>query len=98
MAAARTVNASFVSAGTLTVAKTGLGTVTGTGIACGADCEQKYKSGTLVTLTATMPVGTIFDGWGGACAFRGKNTSCPLTVLETRRCSRTSVRRSISWP
>jgi hypothetical protein len=64
MAAARTVNASFVSAGTLTVAKTGLGTVTGAGIACGADCEQKYKSGTLVTLTATMPVGTIFDGWG----------------------------------
>jgi plastocyanin len=76
----RSLNASFVSAGTLTVSKTGLGTVTGTGIACGADCEQKYKSGTLVTLTAAMPVGTIFDGWGGACLFRGTNTTCPLTI------------------
>jgi len=82
MTTARNVSANFVSAATLTVAKTGLGTITGTGIACGADCEQKYKSGTLVTLTATMPVGTLFDGWGGACAFRGANTTCPLTVLS----------------
>jgi hypothetical protein len=35
----------------------------------------KYRVGTLVTLTATMPVGTLFDGWGGACAFRGANTT-----------------------
>src|SRR6202008_2070341 len=80
MTVARSLNASFVGAGTLTVSKTGQGTVTGTGIACGADCEQKYKSGTLVTLTATAPVGTIFDGWGGACLFRGTNTTCPLTI------------------
>src|SRR5262249_1281474 len=80
MTVARSLNASFVPAGTLTVAKTGLGTVTGTGIACGTDCTQKYRNGTLVTLTATAPVGTIFDGWNGACLFRGTNTTCPLTI------------------
>src|SRR6185312_7563337 len=82
MTAARSVNASFVSAATLTVARTGLGTVSGSGITCGSDCEQKYRSGTLVNLTMTMPAGTLFGGWGGACSFRGTNTSCALTMLS----------------
>jgi hypothetical protein len=39
MTAARSLNASFVPAAMLTIAKSGLGTITGTGIACGADCD-----------------------------------------------------------
>ncbi|HZI40015.1 MAG TPA: hypothetical protein VFF24_17090, partial [Acidimicrobiia bacterium] len=80
MSALRTVNASFVSAATLNVVTEGLGTVTAAGINCGTDCSDKYKLGTVVNLVATMPTGTLFDGWGGDCAFRGRNTSCSLPL------------------
>jgi plastocyanin len=80
----QSVNASFVSAATLTVATDGLGTVAGTGIKCGGpggtDCSEKYRLGTVVTLTVTLPVGTLFGGWGDACAHRGTNMTCPLQI------------------
>ena len=67
---------------TLTVAKSGngVGTVTGTGINCGADCTESYFDGTPVSLVATAPAGSLFQGWSGACAAAGTNPVCNLTM------------------
>jgi hypothetical protein len=48
-------------------AGTGTGTVTSSpaGISCGADCSQRYNSGTSVTLTATPAAGSAFTRWVG---------------------------------
>jgi hypothetical protein len=54
---------------TLTVSKSGNGTVTSTpaGISCGGDCSEIYTSGTMVTLTATpQNKNFTFTGWSGA--------------------------------
>ena len=61
---------------TLTVNKSGQGTVTSTpaGINCGGDCTEAYIPGTSVTLTATPATGYKFDGWSGACAGTGSCT------------------------
>ena len=54
---------------TLTVAKSGTGTVTATGVSCGTDCTENFPDGTGVALSAT-PVGTL-TAWGGACVGNG---------------------------
>ncbi len=84
MSAAQTVNAQFdvIPAATflLTATKsgTGSGTVTATGIACGADCNEIYAQNTLVTLTASPAAGSTFAGWSGAgCSGTG---SCIVTM------------------
>jgi subtilisin family serine protease len=59
---------------TVTVNKTGAGTVTSNpaGITCGADCTGTYPGGTRVTLTAAADAGSVFTGWnGGGCAGAG---------------------------
>jgi hypothetical protein len=74
MTASREVTASFVQQHTLTVAKTGsgFGTVSGTGIDCGTDCEESYDHGASVTLTAVASPGSRFVGWvGGGCSGTG---------------------------
>jgi Divergent InlB B-repeat domain len=81
MSQARTVTAAFVGVYTLTVAKTGSGTVTGTGIACGATCSADYDDGTVVTLTAAAATGFRFTGWTGACS--GTST-CVVTLSQAR--------------
>ncbi|MEM7828420.1 MAG: fibronectin type III domain-containing protein [Candidatus Aenigmatarchaeota archaeon] len=58
---------------TLTVSKagTGEGTVISSpaGINCGSDCTEIYNQGTVVTLTPTPSINSIFDGWsGGGCS------------------------------
>ena len=55
---------------TLTVNKTGDGTVTSTpaGIECGATCAGEFEKGAAVTLTQTAGDGFKFSGWGGACS------------------------------
>ncbi|MBI3245244.1 MAG: hypothetical protein HYZ50_01915 [Deltaproteobacteria bacterium] len=60
---------------TLTVTKegTGSGTVTSdpVGIDCGGTCQASFDSNTGVTLTAIPDAGSVFAGWGGACAGMG---------------------------
>ena len=74
---------------TLTVSRsgTGAGTVTGAGISCGPDCAERYVSGTVVTLTATLDTGSVFGGWsGGGCSGTGTCTvtmNTNVTVIAT---------------
>ncbi len=65
---------------TLTVTKSGSGTVTSTpaGIDCGADCSEAYAAGTAVTLSATPSTGNTFTGWSGACT--GTASTCTVTM------------------
>ena len=63
---------------TITVAGTGLGTVTGSGISCPATCSASYPVGTTVTLTATPASGSTFTGWSvGGCSGTG---ACQVTM------------------
>ena len=54
---------------TISVAKSGRGTVTSTpaGIACGKTCAHGYAYGTSITLRAKAPKGSKFSGWSGPC-------------------------------
>ncbi|MDP3769884.1 MAG: PHB depolymerase family esterase [Candidatus Sungbacteria bacterium] len=63
---------------TLTTSVTGSGSITGTGINCGADCTEKYASGASITLTATPSTGYTFSGWSGVCT--GTKTTCTITM------------------
>jgi Divergent InlB B-repeat domain len=59
---------------TLTVTKTGSGTVLSTpaGINCGSDCSESSTKGKAVTLTATPATSSTFTGWsGGGCSGTG---------------------------
>ena len=79
-----TVAASFrATDATLTVSKAGPGggTVTGAGIACGADCAETYPVGTAVTLTAAPDGVSTFLGWSGACGGTG---TCTVTMDATQ--------------
>ncbi len=60
----------------LTVSKSGTGTVSGSGISCGSTCSGVYASGTTVTLTATPDAGMTFTGWSGAAT----GTANPVTL------------------
>jgi hypothetical protein len=64
---------------TVTKAGTGDGTVSGSGISCGADCSEALSPGTTITLTAVASTGSFFTGWScGGCSGMG---SCTTTVL-----------------
>ncbi len=67
MAANATITALFRGATGVQVIRTGNGdgTVTGTGISCGADCFESIFTGTTVTLTPTPTTGSSFTGWTG---------------------------------
>ncbi len=65
---------------TLTLNKTGSGTVTSspTGISCGSVCNATFNQGTPVTLTATPAETYCFIGWsGGGCSGTG---TCTVTM------------------
>ncbi|HYB73317.1 MAG TPA: PQQ-dependent sugar dehydrogenase, partial [Candidatus Sulfotelmatobacter sp.] len=78
---------------TLIVTRAGAGTGTITAspgtINCGADCEEIYPSGTVVTLTATPAGGYSFTGWSGDpdCAdgqvTMTANKTCTATFQDT---------------
>lgn len=103
MTAARNVTAAFtVNNFTLTVAPTGngAGTITGTGINCGADCTQPFVFNTMVTLTTTPAVSSTFTGWSGACSGTGTCT-CTVTMDMARSVSATFtlklVTLTVTW-
>ena len=57
---------------TVNLAGAGSGSVSGVGIACGANCQAVYPSATVVLLTATATPGSVFGGWlGGGCSGTG---------------------------
>jgi Divergent InlB B-repeat domain len=72
---------------TLSITKTGSGTVTSTpaGIDCGNDCSEPYASSAIVTLNATPAVGFVFASWSG-------NTDCTdglVTMNASKTCTAT---------
>ena len=95
--AAKTCLATFspVSAGAsyslqVTVRGTGSGTITapaglGSGIDCGAACNESYPENTAVTLTATPDAGSQFAGWIGDCS--GSAAGVTITLDADKNCS-----------
>jgi hypothetical protein len=67
---------------TLTVSETGIGkgTVTSSpaGINCGTACSSDYVINTVVTLTATPAMTSIFTGWTGCDSVSG--ATCTVTM------------------
>lgn len=104
MTAARNVTATFnaVPTYTLSVSRSGLGTVTSApaGINCGTDCSETYASGTSVTLSASPASGYIFGGWSGACAGTGATCTVSMTAARSVAASFTAsgpIVYQISW-
>lgn len=67
----------------VTLAGSGNGTVTGTGINCPGDCDEAFTPGTVVALTAAPAPGgsSIFVGWAGDCTGTGP---CTVTMTADR--------------
>jgi uncharacterized repeat protein (TIGR02543 family) len=84
MTDAKSVTASFKTALTVTVARTGSGTgqvTSDPGILCsgtGSDCSESYPFGTTVDLTAAPTAGSAFTGWSVGCT--GIDPACAVTV------------------
>ncbi len=69
----------LAAAPTLRVFVTGNGTVSGSGLNCGAKgtaCSASYAPGTTVTITAAAEPFSVFAGWTGACT--GTGSTCTL--------------------
>jgi hypothetical protein len=68
-----------VTADSLTVTRSGAGSVTGASgkINCGGTCAMFAPNGTSLSLTAS-PGGLVFTGWSGACS--GTQLTCTVTV------------------
>ena len=80
MDANKTCTATFsLDTVSLSVAKTGNGTVTSTpsGINCGTSCLSNFTAGATVTLNATPDAGFTFSGWTGGCS---GTAACNLTL------------------
>jgi hypothetical protein len=74
---------------TLTVAVSGNGRVTGSGIDCPGDCTEVFGVGFQVTLTAAPGTGASFGGWSQDCASAGTATTCGLTMDVDRSATAT---------
>ena len=82
---ALSTTATFVQTYTLSVSRSGSGSISGTpngefgtSINCGSSCSAKFQQGTVVTLTATPVAGHVFVNWAGACS--GTTPTCALTI------------------
>lgn len=85
------IGAYEIIAYTLTVSKSGAGTVTSAdnGINCPDDCIEQYLSGTIITLNATPSVGYSFAGWGGDCSSCGNGSACNVHMDASKNCTAT---------
>ena len=76
------------SPSTLSVALRGAGSGTVTsvpgGISCGSVCASAYARGTSVALSATPAEGSVFAGWGDACASAGTVAQCVVPIDADR--------------
>lgn len=70
---------------TLTLNKLG----TGSGALFATPAGLTYDVGTTVTITATASPGSVFDGWGGACAGTATASACTLTMTADMTASGT---------
>jgi sugar lactone lactonase YvrE len=64
----------------VSLAGTGKGSVSGSGISCPSTCLKNYASGTVVTLTATPSAGSTFAGWSGCNTTAGDQCSVTITA------------------
>lgn len=85
-----TVTATFVPVYSLQVALNGTGLVLGTPygeapsfISCGQNCTANFRSGTVVTLTASPTGAQKFLNWGGSCA--GTKPLCTVKITGNTR-------------
>ena len=70
---------------------TGAGTVTfNPGTSCKSNCSQYYDFGSVVTLTASPDVGSVFKGWEGACTGTG---SCTVALDGDQAVSATFINK-----
>jgi hypothetical protein len=71
----------------LTVNKTGVGsgTVASTpaGINCGSTCSAAYDSDTVVTLTATPAMLSVFNGWTGCDTVSGSSCTVSMSAAKS---------------
>jgi hypothetical protein len=76
---------------TLTVAKSGAGTVTSNtgGISCGASCSAQFTSGTTVQLTAAPSTGSSFGSWTGCNSVVGN--VCTVVVDAAKSVTATFI-------
>jgi hypothetical protein len=86
-----TSTGTFTVTATLSVTKTsgplgiGSGTVTSVpgGINCGATCSASYNTGTVLTLTATPNLVSVFNGWTGCDSASGNTCTLTLRAAKT---------------
>lgn len=76
------VTANFAQLFTLSVGRSGSGTITSAqpGINCGKDCSAKFTQDATITLTATPAAGQHFVNWTGACS--GTAPTCSVVVTK----------------
>jgi alpha-tubulin suppressor-like RCC1 family protein len=87
MNASRTVIPTFTRIFTLSVIKAGVGSGTVTsspdGINCGSTCSTSFDSGTVVTLTATPGMASIFNGWDGCDTASGSSCTVSMSAAKS---------------
>lgn len=87
MSASKSVVPTFRLQFVLTVNKTGMGSGTVTsspsGINCGSNCSAAYDSDTVLTLTATPGMLSIFNGWTGCDSVNGAACTVKMIAAKT---------------
>ena len=83
----RSVVAAFRLQFVLTVNKTGIGSGTVTsspgGINCGSTCSAVYDSDTVVVLTATPAMLSLFNGWSGCDSVSGASCTVKMSAVKS---------------
>ncbi|BAP56822.1 receptor protein kinase-like protein [Thioploca ingrica] len=80
---------------TLTLVKTGEGTIIATGIDCGSDCSEEYPANSTITLTTQAAPNFEFIQWGGDC---GDNFDLELTLQITKNLNCTALFETRTFP